>query len=547
MRKPPRLPTLGEQDLRWSTVIEQNLPPRELWPDLRYRLPALQYPQTINIADRLLNNPGLDQAKPAIFFRRERITYEALHRHVSALSAELIRIGVKPADRVALRLPNCPDFVCAWLAVQWIGAICVQIPPLYRRREIEHIVNHSGAAVIICTVDLMADIEAAAARQKFAWPVIIAVLGPRERHHRTLDEQVLFIENIRDGHSAEPPPYPTERDHPAVITYIASADGTLKGVVHSPAHILASADTYADDILRLTSADVCIGTMSLSWAFGLGALLVFPLRVGAATTLLDSGSLSLLTAIAGSRATVLFGAPTMYRMLLRHPGLESFDISSLRCCVSSAEPLPPSVVEEWRARTGLEILDGLGATELTHIFISARPGAVRPGLVGTPVAGYETRIVDETFREVQHGVAGQLAVRGPSGALYWRDSDEQRRAVHGGWTLTGDVCIQQPDGWFQHVRRTDNLIISAGYKISIREVEQVLEEHPSVFSARVFSVPDAVRGAVANAMVVPIPGRRAVALADELQRYLKSELAPFKCPRQIYVLPDDAPQTPVGL
>jgi 2-aminobenzoate-CoA ligase len=152
------------------------------------------------------------------------------------------------------------------------------------------------------------------------------------------------------------------------------------------------------------------------------------------------------------------------------------------------------------------------------------------------VAGYEARIVDETFCDVPHGVAGELAIRGPSGARYWRDSDEQRRAVHDGWTLTGDICIRHPDGWFQHVRRIDNLIVSAGYKVSVREVERVLEEHPSVARARVFPVPDAVRGSVAKAAVVPSRGHHTVSLAEELQHYLKSELAPFKCPREIEVL-----------
>jgi 2-aminobenzoate-CoA ligase len=534
VQESPHEPKLENSQSRWSTVVAQNLPPRELWPTLVYGLPALQYPQTLNLTDELFNNPRVDRDTAAVFFRNEMISYEDLHRRVLAFAARLIRIGVKPSDRVALRLANCPALVVAWLAVQWIGAICVQISPLYRRREIEHVVNHSGATVIICGVDLIADVEAA--RHNFVSRVIIAGVEMPDGDRRAPVEDLLLIEDVRDESALAPPPYPMKRDDPAVITYIAKADGALKGVVHSPADILASADTYAAEILKLTPTDVCIGTMSLSWAFGLGALLIFPFRAGAATVLLESGPVSLLTAIAGSRATVLFGVPTMYRMLLRHPGLESFDLSALRCCVSSAEPLPTTVVEEWRARTGLEILNGLGSTELTHIFISARPGAVRPGLVGTPVAGYEARIVDETFHEVPHGVAGQLAIRGPSGARYWRDSDEQRRAVHDGWTLTGDVCIRHSDGWFQFVRRIDNLIVSAGYKVSISEVERVLEEHPSVARARVFSVPDSDRGAVPKATVVPVRGRHAGSLAEELRQYLKSELAPFKCPREIQVL-----------
>jgi len=232
---------------------------------------------------------------------------------------------------------------------------------------------------------------------------------------------------------------------------------------------------------------------------------------------------------------VFFGVPTIYRMLLRRPDLESFEWRSLRYCVSAAEPLPAEVADMWRTRTGVEIVDGLGTTELTHIVVSARPGATRPGLVGTPVAGYEVRIVDEAFRELPRGVPGRLAVRGPTGARYWRDPDAQRQAVRSGWTLTADICIQHADGWLQHLRRTDELIVSAGHKISGREVERVLEEHPSVSHARVVAASDPVRGAAATAIVIPADGVDRARLPDELQGYLKGELAAFKCPREIRI------------
>jgi 2-aminobenzoate-CoA ligase len=511
LRNGPR-PAAPDLDGR-SAVIEQNLPPRQLWPTLVYRATELEYPEEINVADRLLNQPGFAPRATAIMFRNERLSYGALRRRVLSVAAMLTKMGVGPTDRVALRLTNCPDFIATWLAVQWIGAICVPIPPHYRRREIEYVVNHSGTSVIVCAAELMADIHAA--HGKFLSRVAVVTCAPTEQHHGA-------------------PPFPTDRDRPAAITYISGAEGPLKGVVHSPADILAPADTYARDVLKLTPADICIGTMSLAWAFGLGALLTFPLRVGGATTLVD-GTTPLLHAIADSRATVLFSVPTMYRMLLRHPSFGSFDLSSLRCCVSAAEPLPAGVLEEWRDRTGLDILDGLGTTELTHIFISARSGMVRPGLIGTPVIGYEARVVDDDMRELPEGTPGQLAVRGPTGARYWRDSDAQRRAVRGGWTLTGDICIRHRDGWFQHVRRADSLIVSAGQKISIREVEQALAQHPDVSRARVFSVPDPVRGAVANATVVPARGVDASTLPVRLQQYLKVELAPFKCPRDIRI------------
>ncbi|HEV3141349.1 MAG TPA: AMP-binding protein [Vicinamibacterales bacterium] len=496
----------------FNRVIDEHLPARDLWPERVYRLPALQYPDTLNLADRLLDHARVDPGKTAIVTRSDRMSYHDLRLRVLSLAGGLLRVGIRPADRVALRLPNGPDFIAAWLAVQWVGAIGVQLSPLYRRREIERVANHSGASVIVCASDSLGSVEAARA---------------------AIDARIVSLDDLA-GDPIPSPAHPNHRDQPALITYITSADGPLKGVVHSPADILASVDTYARDVIRLTSADVCIGTVSLAWAFGLGALMTFPLRAGATSTLVD-GPVELLGAVAASRATILFGVPTMYRTLLRHPDLGSADLRSLRCCVSAAEPLPADVAEQWRARTGLEILDGLGTTELTHVFISARPGAVRPGLVGTPVAGYEARIVDENFHELPDGVLGQLAVRGPTGALYWRDADAQRRAVRHGWTLTGDLCVRHADGWFQHLRRTDALIVSAGYKISIREVEDALIAHPGVSAARVFAVPDPVRGAVAAAVVTPAPHADASTLVERLQQYLKAELAPFKCPRAIRI------------
>ena len=330
-------------------------------------------------------------------------------------------------------------------------------------------------------------------------------------------------------------PQPRHRDAPAVLCYITSADGTPKGVVLSSADMLANADTYARCVLEMGAHDVCIGTVSLAWAYGLGGLLTFPLRTGATTVLVD-GAMNLLHAIADVRATVLFSVPTMYRMLLQHPGLGSVDVSSLRCCVSSAEPLPGPVAAAWRHATGLPIVDGFGTTEMGHICISSSLSDVRPGYVGRPIPGYEACIVDETMRRVPDGWPGLLAVRGPTGACYWRNEDEQRRAVRDGWTLTGDVCVRHNGGWVRHVRRADALIVSAGYKISAREVERTLVEHPDVASAQVFAVPDPVRGATLKAVVARAHDVEPAELSDRLQRFLKATLASFKCPREIQIV-----------
>jgi 2-aminobenzoate-CoA ligase len=263
---------------------------------------------------------------------------------------------------------------------------------------------------------------------------------------------------------------------------------------------------------------------------------VFPLWAGATTVLLDESSPPLPAAAAASSATVLFCVPTMYRLLLRQPDFGTYDFSSLRCAVSAAEPLPAEVADQWRARTGVDLLDGIGTTELAHIFISCTQGNVRPGLLGRPVAGYDACILDDHFDQAPRGTPGLLAVKGPTGCRYWCDPDAQRAKVRRGWTLTGDVCVQHEDGWFEHVRRSDDLIVSGGYKISRAEVERVLCEHPAVARARVYPVAEPVRGAVPRADVVVRGEPIQAGLVEELQRFLKREIASYKCPREMRIL-----------
>lgn len=494
---------------RWAAVVDEHLPPRALWPTLVRRLPILHYPETLNIAQELLSAADVSPHAPAVLRVGERLSYRALRDRVLSAAAGLAALGVQPADRVALRFRNTPQFIVTWLAVQWVGAIGVPIPAIYRRREIEHIVRDSGARVLMAAPDLAADLAG-------------------------VDPTVRIATSPREG-GVPPPPYPTGRDFPALITYITSACGTPRGVVHSPADILATADTYAREVLALRRRDVCIGVPPMAWSYGLGGLLVFPFRAGASVVILDGPGPPLPAAIAETRATVLFAVPTMYRVLLRQPDFDAFDLSPLRLCVSAAEALPVEVAEEWHQRTGLEILDGLGTTELAHIFISARSGSARPGSLGSLVAGYEARIVDDDMRDVPCGTPGLLAVRGPTGARYWHDTAAQASAVRDGWTLTGDVCSRLADGTFAHIRRSDDLIVSGGYKISPLEVERALLDHADVDAAHVLGAGDPVRGAVAHATVTLRPHVLIQGAAERLQQYLKEELASYKCPKVIDV------------
>ena len=515
---------LQDDRARWAAVVDENLPPPALWPTLTRQLDSCRYPDTLNLAEELLVSAERTPRATAIISGAAPISYRALRDRTLSAAGALTRLGVQPADRVALRFHNTVDFIVAWLAVQWVGAIGVPIPPIYRRREIARIVNDSGATLVAVSPDLAADVEAA--RPRFG------------------DPSTRVVTAFGDG-DVPPTPYPSGSDSPALITYITSASGDLRGVVHSPAEILATSETYARDVLELAPGDVCIGSMSMAWSFGLGALLVFPLRAGASTVLLEGSGPPLPAAIAQYRATVFFGVPTMYRLLLRQPDLESYDLASLRRAVSAAEPLPATVVDDWRRRTRVEILDGLGTTELAHIFISSKAGCVHSGSIGQVVNGYEARIVDPQWRDLADGVAGLLAVRGPTGARYWRDIEAQRRAVRDGWTLTGDVCARDAWGRFFHLRRTDDLIVSGGYKISPVEVERALLEHPDVVAARVFGVSDPTRGAVPCAEVSLRSGADASGGAERLQQYLRQELAPYKCPRVVQINQRAQPGSPL--
>ena len=446
----------------------------------------------MNLAELLLDRAPTPSGSAAFVFRDVTLSRAALRERMHGAARRMRRDGVRAGDRVALRLPNGPHLVAAWLAAQWVGAVAVPVPPLYRRREVARIVSDSGASLIVS------------------------------------DGQWC-------GEAApEQPPHPRSSDDPATINYIATEEGPLRGVVQTPGDVAAAFDAYARGVLALGPADVCIGALGLGWAYGFGALLAFPMLAGATSVVVDEPDL-LLTSIAAHSATILFAVPTTYRMLLGHPLFDAARVRGLRCCVSAGEPLPAAVADEWRRRTGLEILDGLGTTELTHIVVSARRGAARSGFIGQPLEGYDARIVDAGGRAVADGEPGLLAVRGPTRARYWNDPDAERRAFRDGWTLTGDVAIRHPDGWFQHVRRADSLIVSAGYKISIREVEAALRDHPDVADARVNGRPDAMRGAVVHAVVTPRPHAEAATLPERLRVYLKSELAPFKCPRAIEI------------
>jgi 2-aminobenzoate-CoA ligase len=331
----------------------------------------------------------------------------------------------------------------------------------------------------------------------------------------------------------------------AIIAFTSGTTGEAKGTMHTHRDLLAVCDCFPKHVLRPREDDLFCGSPPFAFTFGLGGLLLFPMRIGASTLLLEQATPPLLlAAMAEHRATICFTAPTAYRAMLS--GLAGVDLPALRACVSAGETLPAATFEAWEQATGLRIIDGIGSTEMLHIFISAAGDEIRPGSTGRAVPGYVARIVDEAGTELPAGAVGRLAVRGPTGCRYLADPERQRAYVQDGWNLTGDAYIRDDDGYFWYQARADDMIISSGYNIAGPEVENVLLEHPAVRECGVVGVPDDERGQAVKAFVVLAEGHEpSDALAAELQEHVKREIAPYKYPRRIAFL-DALPRTQTG-
>jgi 2-aminobenzoate-CoA ligase len=513
-------------------------PPRELWPDLIYSLPEIQYGDTLNVATELLDRHVAEGrgGRAAFRFDGRTITYAALQQSVNRIGNGLRAIGVQPGDRVLLRIPNRPEFAACWLAIQKIGAVGVATMPMLRDRELAYMLDDAGAKVAIVAADLRPELDAAIAQLNRDIPVVEAKRG-------AVEPAALVAHG-----DPELEAYPTPRDALSMIAYTSGSTGPPKGACHTPADIVVSGDTYGRYILEPTPEDVFGGHPTMAFTFGLGGLLVFPMRFGSATVLLDQFTPErMLQTVSSERITVLFCAATTYRLLLQVPGLaQRFDLSSLRLCISAGEPLPLPVYEEWVDRTGIELLDCLGSTEMFHVFVCQRAGAVKPGATGLPVPGYEIRVVDERMNDVPAGTPGLLAVRGPTGCKYWGKEDRQREYVRAGWNVPNDIVVQDAEGYFWYQCRNDDLIICAGNNVSPPDVEAVLLEHPAVLEAAVVASPDPVKGFVPAAYVVLKPEQMgSEMLTVELQEHVKRHLAPYKYPRRV-VFVDALPKTETG-
>jgi len=505
------------------------LAPRDLWPERPRNLAGLRPDAELNLSVELIDRHLPARAShTAIVAADGRLTYADLARRIARVGRALGHLGVRAGDRVVLRLPNDTRLVTAWLAVQRVGAVAVMTTPAFRTRELAAIIADAEPAACIVSAELAGDLQRACAVA--ADPPRMAVWGGASGQSAfglSLDQLVRDAPDRLD-------PVGRPRDSVAVMLYVADADSTApKAACHSTADLLATAEAYAHRVLNLSADDVVGGPTSPAFAFGLGAMYLFPMHAGATTVLSDGFDADVLgAAIARERITLLFATATTYRLLSRVPHFDRrTDFQSVRLAISSGESLDADLAADWKRRTGVELLDGFGTTEMAHIFLSQRRGDCGSGRLGCAVPGYEVRVVDEAFRDVTEGETGRLIVRGPTGCRYWRRPERQRQYVQHRWNVTGDWCVL--DRGLRFAGRRDRLIVSAGYNISPIEVEAVLREHAAVADALVVAAPDPARGVVPKAILVLRPNAERAGLDLTIIQHVRDTLAGYKCPRRL--------------
>ncbi len=520
-----------------DTFARDHLPPADSWPDLL--LEGFDYPEHLNAAveltDRMVER-GFGDRIALIGNGRQR-TYKELADWSNRLAHALVDdYGIQPGNRVLIRSANNPAMVACWLAATKAGAVVVNTMPMLRASELGKIVDKAMITLALCDTRLMDEMVACAKESRHLQKVV--GFDGTANHDAELD-RIALHKPVRYAAVA------TGRDDVALLGFTSGTTGDAKATMHFHRDLLIIADGYAREILDVSPDDIFVGSPPLAFTFGLGGLAVFPLRFGAAAVLLENASPpNLIEIIQQHRATVCFTAPTAYRAMLAAME-EGADLSSLRAAISAGETLPAPVYEAWLARTGTPMLDGIGATELLHIFITNRFGDSIAGCTGRPVAGYRAKVVDQDMLEVPRGTIGRLAVKGPTGCRYL-GGDRQHVYVRDGWNLTGDSFRQDDEGYFHFAARSDDMIISSGYNIAGPEVEAALLAHPDVVECGVVGVPDEARGQIVQAHVVLRDG----VLHDDdtarrLQEHVKAAIAPYKYPRSVVFI-TELPKTATG-
>lgn len=520
-----------------DTFARDNLPPVDQQPD--FLLQGFEYPEQLNAGVELTDAmvaKGFGDHIALIGNGRQR-TYKELADWTNRLAHALVEdLGVVPGNRVLIRSANNPAMVACWLAATKAGAVVVNTMPMLRAGELATIVDKAQITHALCDTRLMDDI-AACAKTSAHLKTVVGFDGTAN-HDAELDRLALSKPVHFDA-------VPTASDDVALLGFTSGTTGDPKATMHFHRDLMIIADGYAAEVLGVTPDDVFVGSPPLAFTFGLGGLAVFPLRFGATATLLEQASPpNMVEIIETHKATVCFTAPTAYRAMLQAMDAGA-DLSSLRAAVSAGETLPAPVYQDWIDKTGKPMLDGIGATEMLHIFITNRFDDHRPACTGKPVRGYEAKIIAEDGADAAPGEVGRLAVRGPTGCRYLAD-DRQAGYVRDGWNLTGDSFVMDTDGYFHFAARSDDMIVSAGYNIAGPEVEAALLSHPSVSECAVIGVPSEERGQIVEAHVVLNSGETGDALmVKTLQDHAKATIAPYKYPRSV-VFTDALPKTQTG-
>ncbi|MBN9031783.1 MAG: 2-aminobenzoate-CoA ligase [Rhizobiales bacterium 63-7] len=520
-----------------DTFTRDNLPPREEWPE--FLLDGYDYPDYLNAAveftDRMVDKGFGDNT--ALIGNGRRRTYKELTDWSNRLAHALVEdYGVKPGNRILIRSANNPAMIACWLAATKAGAVVVNTMPMLRAGELKKIIDKAEISLALCDTRIIEELVLCAKDNDFLKQVVGfdgSANHDAELDRIALDKPVKF-EAVKTG-----------RDDVALLGFTSGTTGVPKATMHFHRDLLIIADAYAKDVLNVQPDDVFVGSPPIAFTFGLGGLAIFPLRFGAAAALLEQATPpNMVKIIETYKATISFTAPTAYRAMLAAMD-QGADLSSLRIAVSAGETLPPPVYDSWVEKTGKPILDGIGSTEMLHVFISNRLDDRAAGSTGLPVKGYEARIVDDQMNEVPRGTIGKLAVRGPTGCRYLAD-ERQKDYVKQGWNLTGDAFYQDEDGHFHFAARADDMIISAGYNIAGPEVEAALLAHDDVAECAVIGMADEARGQIVAAYVVLVPGVSGDEMMTlKLQAHVKATIAPYKYPRAIHYV-DSLPKTETG-
>ncbi len=518
--------------MTYDSFVRDRLPPPDLLPQFRFDLPELQYPERLNAAAELL--AGGDPNALAMVNGHGRWTYAELD-HFSGRIARLLvdEHGLVPGNRVLLRGPNGYTMFAAWLGVLKAGGVVVATMPLLRPGEIATVIDRAEVSHAIVDSRFIGDFRQAVEQTRFVKHLVKydGDHGKGELETRCADLEPL-------------PPADTGRDDPALIAFTSGTTGVPKGCVQFHRDVLAPCDSFAKHLIGMKPGDIALTSAPLAFTFGLGAGFLFPLRAGAACATIEQPSPpAMLEAIAQFGVTHLATAPTAYKAMLSQPGLDTA-LKTLRYCLSAGEHLPEATWQAWKDRTGIPITDGIGATEMMHIFISAAGDDVRPGATGKAVPGYEATVLDEAGEPMAEGT-GRLAVKGPTGCRYL-DDERQAEYVHDGWNVTGDTYRRDGDGYYWYLARSDDMIVSSGYNIGAPEVENALLSHPAVAECAVIGVKCEERGQKVKAFVVRAADvEPSDELVAELQAHAKAQIAPYKYPREIEFV-DALPKTATG-